>query len=340
MRGISTTDASNEGLRSLAHRVLLPAIAGLDLSELTPLVRRGCRSVLLAETREEYLDRRMSDERVEAETRELVTAAVSRLASDADGAVLVAADHELGGIRRFEHLLPPGDLATPDAVRASFASDGAALREMGVNMILGPILDVVRGANPWLSARNLGADAATVSALGAAAIEGLQSTGVVAVAKHFPGHAEVALDPAEHRDARLATPAADLDSIDEAPFRAAVASGVRGLMLGPVPVDALDASRSSSLSPAVVARARERLGFHGILVTDDIDAPATRGNLSVPAAAVQSLLAGADLILVAAPHAEACAEAVYRATVEGSLATERLVEAAGRIAELAAIANL
>ena len=280
----------------------------------------------------------MSDARVRAETRELVAATVSRFAADVDGAVLVAADHELGGIRRFDHLLRQDRPMTADAVRQSFAEDGAALGEMGVNMTLGPILDVVRGPNPWLSDRNLGAEPATVSALGTAAIEGLQASGIVAIAKHFPGHAAVALDPAEAREARLTTAPAELDSIDEVPFRAAVASGVRGLMLGPVPVEALDGSASASLSPAVVSRARERLGFQGVLVTDDIDAPATRGRLDVPAAAVQALIAGADMLLVAASNAAACADAIHTATVDGLLSFERLADAAGRVEDLAAAA--
>jgi beta-N-acetylhexosaminidase len=338
MSPASATEAAREAGRSLAHRVLLPAIAGLDFSEVDPLIRRGCRSVLLGETRGEYVARRMSDARVEAETRELVAAATSRLAAAADGPLLVAVDHELGGIRRFDHLLHEGTLATADEVRGSLADDGAALGEIGVNMVLGPILDVVRGTNPWLSGRNLGGDAARVSALGAAAIEGLQAAGVVAIAKHYPGHASVALDPAERREARLTTAAAELESIDEMPFRAAVASGVRGLMLGPVPVDALDGSASASLSPVIATRARDRLGFEGVLLTDDIDAPATRGSLDVPAAAVQALIAGADMLLVAASNARDCADAIYRATVDGVLRFERLADAARRVEGLAAAA--
>lgn len=333
-----SADADVNVERSLAFRVLLPAIAGLDVSEITPLFRRGCRSVLLGETRREYVAREMNDARIAAETRDLIVSTVSRLAAEADGPVLVAADHELRGIRRFEHLLPEGSPTDADAVRTSFAEDGAVLGKMGVNMALGPILDVVRGPNPWLSGRNLGADAATVSALGAAAIEGLQASGVVAVAKHFPGHAVVTLDPAEHSKARLTTSVAELDSVDEMPFGAAVASGVQGLMLGPVPVEALDASVSASLSPAVVARARARLGFRGVLLTDDLDAPATRAGLDVSEAAVQALVAGADMLLVSASNAAACGEAIYRATVEGLLAVERLGDAAAQVDALAAAA--
>lgn len=340
MSGSGSAVASVSEERSLAFRVLLPALTGLDVSEITPLIRRGCRSVLLGETRQEYLARRMSDTRIRVETRDLVVASVSRLAAEADEPVLVAADHELRGIRRFEHLLPQRSPSPTDAdaVRTSFAEDGAALGEMGVNMTLGPILDVVRGPNPWLSGRNLGAAAATVSALGAAAIEGLQASGVVAVAKHFPGHGVVTHDPAEQSEARLTTPVTELDSIDELPFRAAIATGVRGLMLGPVPVEALDRSLSASLSPVVVARARIRLGFRGVLLTDDLDAPATRAGLDASEAAVQALVAGADMLLVSASKAAACGEAIYRATVEGLLTAERLGDAAAQVEGLAGAA--
>jgi beta-N-acetylhexosaminidase len=302
--------------RELAYAVLLPAVGGLGTEALEPLLDRGCRAVLLGETRAEYLAREMSAERVAAETAELVRETIAALRARTSGELLVAVDHEVVGIRRFEHLLPP------DA-----AAEG--LRELGVNVVLGPIVDVVRGANPWLSGRNLGPDAGVVAASGRAAVEELQAAGIAAVAKHYPGHPVLPEDPAVS-PAVLREP---LDGLEE-PFEAVVAAGVRGLMLGPAVVEAVDPAEAASCSRAVVRLAREGLGFRGTLVSDDLDAVGILRGRSVGEAAVASLTAGADLLLVAAEGARECADAIARAVSDGRVAEERLTEAAAGVGHL------
>jgi beta-N-acetylhexosaminidase len=305
-----------ESIERLAHAVLLPAVAGLDTSELVPLLDRGCRAVLLGETRAEYLARAMSAERVAAESPRLVRETIASLQAHASGELLVAVDHEVVGIRRFEHLLPPD-------------APAQGLRELGVNVALGPIVDVVRGENPWLSGRNLGPDSAVVAAAGRAAVEELQAAGVAAVAKHYPGHPVLPEDPAVS-PAVLRGP---LDGV-EAPFEAVVAAGVRGIMLGPAVVEAVDPAEAASCSRDVVGLARDRLGFHGALVSDDLDAAGILRGRAVGEAAVASLAAGADLLLVAADGASACAEAITRAVSDGRLPEERLAEAAASVGHL------
>jgi beta-N-acetylhexosaminidase len=306
--------------------VLLPAVADLDSAALRPLLERGCRAVLLGETRAEYLARAMSPERVAHETSDLVQEAIARLREQASAELLVAVDHEVVGIRRFAHILPPDRGSAQDEVRESAREIGTCLRELGVNVVLGPIVDVVRGENPWLAGRNLGPDAAVVAEVGSAAVVGLQAGGVAAVAKHYPGHAVLVDDPAVS-PAVLRTPVGELDGADEAPFAAIVAAGVRGLMLGPAVVEAVDPSESASCSAAVVRRARERLGFRGALVSDDLDAVGILRGRQVGDAAVASLAAGADLLLVAASAAAECAAALTAAVADGRLAAERLIEA-------------
>jgi beta-N-acetylhexosaminidase len=323
-----------ESVERLAHAVLLPAVADLDFAALGLLLDNGCRAVLLGETRTEYLARAMSPRRVAEETPELVSKLTTALRARAPEELLVAVDHEVGGIRRFAHLLPKDDGSTADEMRDSAAEAGRRLRELGVNVVLGPIVDVVRGENPWLSRRNLGPAPGVVAAAGRAAVEGLQAGGVSAVAKHYPGHAVVVDDPAVS-PAVVRTPLAELDDPDEAPFAAVVAAGVRGIMLGPAVVEAVDRSEAASCSAAVVARARGRLGFGGALVTDDLDAVGILRGRRVGDAAVAALAAGADLLLVAAAAAGECATAVATAVAGGRLPVERLIEAAARTGRLA-----
>jgi beta-N-acetylhexosaminidase len=300
----------------LAHAVLLPAVAGLDTTALEPLLDRGCRAVLLGETRAEYLARAMSPERVAAETAELVRETIAALRAHTSDELLVAVDHEVVGIRRFGHLLQPD-------------APAEELRELGVNVALGPIVDVVRGENPWLSGRNLGPDAGAVAEAGRAAVEELQAAGVAAVAKHYPGHPVLPDDPAV-LPAVLRGP---LDGVEE-PFEAVVAAGVRGMMLGPAVVEAVDPAEAASCSRAVVQLAREQLGFRGTLVSDDLDAAGILRGRTVGEAAVASLGAGADLLLIAAEAAPECADALIRAVTEGRIGEERLIEAVASVGRL------
>ena len=303
-------------IERLAYAALLPAVAGLETTELVPLLDRGCRAVLLGETRAEYLARAMSPERVAGETAELVRKTIAALRAHVVDGLLVAVDHEVVGIRRFDHLLPPD-------------APAEGLRDLGVNVALGPIVDVVRGENPWLSGRNLGPDAAVVAAAGRAAVEELQTAGVAAVAKHYPGHPVLPDDPAVS-PAVLRGP---LDGLEE-PFEAVVAAGVRGIMLGPAVVEAVDPEDAASCSRGVVQLVRERLGFRGTLVSDDLDAAGIVRGRTVGEAAVASLAAGADLLLVAAAGASECAEALTRAVAEGRIPEERLAEAAASVGRL------
>ena len=311
----------NSTTEQLAHAVLLPAVADIDSSVLAPLIERGCRSVLLGETRDEYLARTMSERRASHETREVVTSAIAGLRALTPDRLLVVVDHEVVGIRRFEHLIP--DPATA----------GTELASLGIDVVLGPIVDVVRGPNPWLEGRNLGTDSATVAAVARAEVEALQSAGVAAVAKHYPGHAVTRNDPAVDLG-NVPTELTELDTIDEEPFAAVVGAGVRGLMLGPAVIDAIDPEETASCSPVVAARARRRLGFQGTLVSDDLDAVSILRGRKVGEVAVKSLSAGLDLLLVPASVAPECAAAIVEAVDDGRLPLDRLTEAAAQVEAL------
>jgi beta-N-acetylhexosaminidase len=124
-----------------------------------------------------------------------------------------------------------------------------------------------------------------------------------------------------------------LDGLEE-PFEAVVAAGVRGIMLGPAVVEALDPAEAASCSPLVVRLARERLGFRGTLVSDDLDASGILRGRTVGEAAVASLGAGVDLLLVSAHLAPECADALMRAVSDGRIPEVRLAEAAASVCRL------
>ncbi|MCS3471569.1 beta-N-acetylhexosaminidase [Pseudomonas sp. JUb42] len=324
-------------LLKAAYAVLFPAFGGLELDDaVSRFLRRGGVSILLGETRDEYLARSMSIERRRHETAEHF-AAITRTATELAGVpIIVAVDQELGGIQRLHELVPAlpnkdelHGLSSAQIEQRSFEVATAA-RALGVNLFLAPIVDVVTGANPWLEGRNLGTDAAEVARISCAFINGVQRGGVIATAKHFPGHCITERDPAI-AEAEVPGPLELLEEGIEV-FRKTIAAGVRAIMPGPAVVTAIDPQHSASTSPAVLALLRDTLGFGGLIISDDLDAVSiSRGN-SVAATAVASLVAGAHLLLLSSEAGlDEVAEAIVAAVEAGVLKAEVLLAAAQQV---------
>src|SRR3954469_6568020 len=176
---------------------------------------------------------------------------------------------------------------------------------MGVHMSLGPVLDVWDNtANEVIGNRSFSSSATTAAALGSAYIAGLQSQGVLAVGKHFPGHGNSLEDshqtlPIVNRDR------ATLDAIELTPFRSAIQSDVAAIMTAHVSYPALDnmPERPASLSPAIVTGLlRNELGFNGLVLSDDMGAmQAITGRFESGEAAIQAIEAGTDMLIVVGP---------------------------------------
>lgn len=334
-------DISLNDLIQDAHAVLLPAFGGLDLNDaVLRYLDNGGVSLLLGESREEYVARAMSDERRASESAAQFESIAALARERAGAGVIVAIDQELGGIQRLHRLapsLPDFDeahaLSTDEITRQSAAVAKAA-RALGVNLFLAPIVDVVSGINPWLERRNLGVDPAEVSRIACAFVRGVQAAGVAATAKHFPGHPVTKLDPALHQAIVEAT----LDELKPGfgVFTDVIGAGVSAVMSGPALVPAVDASEPSSTSRDTLSLLRGQLGFQGTIISDDIDAPGILRGRTVAAVAVASLIAGADLLLVSS---EAGLDTIVRTIVDavksGALAQERLADAAQRVRSLA-----
>jgi len=318
------------------HAVLLPAIADLELTDaLKQFLDRGGRSILLGETRDEYVARRMASERSQAETRDQFMEVAEQVRHRV-GPALIAVDQEPAGIQRLHSLVPPlphlAELQqmSDTAIETSCRATAAAARGMGVTMFLAPILDVITGRNPWLAGRTLGTNHREVARIAAAAVRGFQAGGVIAVAKHFPGHSDIDGDPAI-AEATVSLSMAQLEP-GLAIFRSVIAAGVGAVMLGPALVPAVDPKEPSPTSRATAQLLRERLGFRGLVVSDDLEAKATLRGRSLVDTAIASLKAGADLLLVAAgDHLDALCGAIGQAVADGRLGRERLSAAADRV---------
>ncbi|OPA86049.1 glycoside hydrolase [Pseudomonas fluorescens] len=328
-------------LQRAAYSVLLPAFADLQLDDtVRRYLSRGGVSILLGETRDEYVGRGMSPARKAAETSAGFINIAREAAALAGAPVLVAVDQELGGIERLHQLVPAVASRAEleglgaDVIEKRCFEMATVARSLGVNLFLAPIVDVVTGANPWLHNRHLGADPHEVSRVSCAFIRGVQRAGVIATAKHFPGHYVTEHDPAI-AEATVPGPLELLDANLDV-FRQVIATGVKAVMPGPAVFAALDPEQSASTSPAVIGLLRDTLGFDGLIISDDLDAVSIlRGN-SIPDTAVASLVAGAHLLLVSSESGlDAIAEAIVNAVHEGALDRQVLLAAAAKVRHLA-----
>lgn len=324
-----------------ARAVLLPAFDSLDFADMAePFLEKGGYSVLIGEARAEYVSRAMSKERLASETSASFRAFVERLKTRCPD-LIVAVDQEMGGIQRLQGLVP----SLPELTEAATLTDNAlayrcfdtaqAARALGVSMFLAPIADIIDGRNPWLSGRTMGEDPQSVARLVSAYVRGVQRAGITAVTKHFPGFNDLDGDPALI-DISLQT-TRDRLMANALPFQAAIAAGTKAIMIGPAPVIALDPDNAASTSAIVIRLLRQEFGFAGLIVSDDLDAPATLRGRSLLDTAIASLIAGADLLLVAGgPHLDALCQGLVDAVQAGVLPAQRLADAAGRVRRNAA----
>jgi beta-N-acetylhexosaminidase len=262
--------------------------------------------------------------------------------------ILLATDEEGGDVTRVHY--PAGSTAVGNAVlgrlddpattRRVAAGIAAELADLGIGLDLAPSVDVNSSPdNPVIGVRSFGADPARVSRHGAAWVDGLQSRGVAACAKHFPGHGDTATD-SHHDLPRIDAPLTVLHERELAPFRAAVDAGVATIMTSHIIVDALDPNRPATFSPTVLSVLRDDLGFTGVIVSDALDMAGASAQTGIPEAAVRALLAGVDLLCLGSATSEERYSAVHAAIVAavecGRLPRERVAQAAGRVRDLAA----
>ncbi|WNM30155.1 glycoside hydrolase family 3 protein [Streptomyces sp. Li-HN-5-11] len=272
----------------------------------------------------------------------------SQLRAERDD-VLVAIDEEGGDVTRLEVRTGssfPGNhaLGAVDDVELTHQVArelGRRLAECGVNLNWAPSADVNSNPdNPVIGVRSFGAGTSLVARHTAAYVTGLQSAGVAACTKHFPGHGDTAVD-SHHALPRIDVDAAVLQARELAPFRAAIAAGTRAVMSAHILVPALDADRPATLSHRVLTDLlRGELGYDGLIVTDGMEMRAVAATYGIERGSVLAIAAGADAICVGGGLSDDATvrrlrDALVSAVRSGALAEERLADAAERVRELA-----
>lgn len=261
--------------------------------------------------------------------------------------VLLAVDEEGGDVTRLHY--PTGSTAVGNAVlgrlddpattHAVAAGIGHELAALGIGLDLAPDVDVNSSPdNPVIGVRSFGDDPVLVARHAVAWVEGLQSTGVAACAKHFPGHGDTVVD-SHHGLPRVDVTPEVLQDRELAPFRAAVGAGVASVMTSHIIVSALDPMFPATFSRSVIGLLRNEIGFDGVIVSDALDMAGASAETGIPAAAVRALLAGVDLLCLGSRTSPETYEAVHAAVVaavrSGHLPEQRVAEAAARVRALA-----
>ncbi|WP_030264298.1 glycoside hydrolase family 3 protein [Streptomyces violens] len=285
-------------------------------------------------------------------TPEQLAALSARLRAETDG-ILIAIDEEGGDVTRLEvrgGSSFPGNLALgavddTGLTHAVARELGRRLADCGITLNWAPSADVNSNpGNPVIGVRSFGSDPHLVARHTAAYVQGMQSAGVAACTKHFPGHGDTAVD--SHHDLPRIDAARDtLHARELVPFKAAVAAGTKAVMSAHILVPALDGDLPATLSPAALHGllrapvAAGGLGFDGLIVTDAVEMRAIAATYGIERGSVLAIAAGADAICVGGGLADEATvlrlrDALVRAVRSGALPEERLADAAARVRAL------
>ncbi len=260
--------------------------------------------------------------------------------------LFIAIDQEGGAVERlgeeatvFPSQMALGATGSEDLARQMAQVTATELAALGINMNLAPVLDVNDNPhNPVIGLRSLGSSPAEVARLGTAMIHEYTTCGVVATAKHFPGHGHTSVDSHVGLPVVNRTPE-DWQSTDLAPFQAAIDAGVDAIMTAHVLVPAYDPSGlPATLSPTILqGMLRQRMGFRGLILTDSMTMGAIDRSYGSAQAAVMAFQAGADVLSFGADwgHTPAEQRAAYAKLLDqvqsGAISTTRLDESVRRI---------
>ena len=255
--------------------------------------------------------------------------------------LFIGIDQEGGWVIRLKEgaTVLPGNMAlgaTNSTALAERAGEITAveLAAVGVNLNFAPVMDVNNNLdNPVIGRRSFGELPELVSRLGVPYIRGLQRHGVLATAKHFPGHGDTTVD--SHFD--LPTVNHDrerIHALELPPFRAAIDADVAAIMTAHIIYPAFDPDRPATLSPIILTDLlRKELGFDGLIITDDMEMKAIDDRYQSGEAAVMAVEAGADIVMVLWTQAKQLEvfEALLSAVKSGRISQTRLDQSVKRI---------
>jgi beta-N-acetylhexosaminidase len=220
--------------------------------------------------------------------------------------LLMAIDQEGGRVSRlpsdFTIFPPAATVAQSGSTELAYqaaAVTAKELRGVGINMNMATVLDIhTNPANPIIGNRAFGTEPEQVCRMGAATIAGLQDHRVLACGKHFPGHGDTSTD--SHVELPMVHATRErLEKIEIQPFRYAIDHGLQAIMTAHVHYPALDPANPATLSSTILSGLlRQQLGFSGVILSDDLEMRAILDHAAVGDAAIRSLQAGADMLLI------------------------------------------
>lgn len=253
--------------------------------------------------------------------------------------LFISVDHEGGRIIRFKkHFTQfPAmlDLARLDSPKLVFEAHQVMARELaacGINLSFSPVCDILTNPdNKVIGDRAYGADAETVEKYISAAIRGLQTSGLLSCAKHFPGHGGTTQD--SHMELPLVkSTLAELKSREMIPFIKASKSRVEFMMMAHLLVDAIDDKLPTSLSSRAYDFLRNETKFTKVVVTDDMEMKAVTDRFTTEEAAVMAMNAGADMLIYRTmDRAMVALKGIREAVKKRTIKKESMVEKLGRV---------
>lgn len=270
--------------------------------------------------------------RANVPTPAIARALTKRLQHASRNRSLIATDQEGGSIRILPWLAPnrsQGTTPTPLEARTQAKAAAAGLEATGINVTLAPVADV-GGPGSVMNGRAFPGGTTDVSALVGAAVSGYRGTRVAATLKHFPGLGEATVNT-DDGAVTISSPRAALETRDVPPFAAGIKAGVRLVMASHALFKGLDPHNIASQSkPILTNLLRGKLGFKGVVITDSMEAAAVLKRSSIELAALRSMNAGADLLLLTGPGS------FPRVANELALAAKRSAKFRARLAVAAA----
>ncbi len=268
-------------------------------------------------------------------TAATVTAQLQQAACTRGEPLLIAVDQEGGMVRRLAWAPPaeaPAYMSSPSVANSQAAGAAAALRSVGIDIDFAPVVDTPGAAGNFLGSRAFSHSRTWNARMARAFVGGLQTNGVAAAAKHFPGLG-LASGNTDHGRIVIRAAAWKLRQ-GLLPFQSAVHAGTKLVMLSTAVYPKLDGSkRPAAFSSTIVnGLLRKQLGFEGVTVTDSLTAPAA---VRIPHTATRAMLAGSDLLIFGAESASELGYSTLLADKAGSLRLQnRITQAATRIRAL------
>ena len=279
-----------------------------------------------------------------ADAAQIATLTNSLQEQTQDGPLFIAVDQEGGRVSR----LPSGFTIFPPAAQIGARGSSALayqaatitateLRAVGINMNMAPVLDIhTNPLNPVIGDRAFGTTVDRVGEMGMATIAGFQDHRMIACGKHFPGHGETVSD--SHQELpTVDLPEDRLKQVECQPFSQAIHHGLATIMTAHVLYPALDQTMPATLSSRILTTLlRQEMGFTGLIISDDLEMNAITDHWSIGEAAIHSLQAGADLLLIChhQDRQTEAIEAVQKAVDQGILSRDRIESSLARLNHL------